>query len=118
MGFPQDKTLCYAQRNSEEAHISTTLNPVESEEAVLCSAYTQGDLRSYLPDHITVNGKLYLLEIPKTIDQGFFIGYRQKDADQLLYRADGNSADSYAKLIMRLVDDGKIPSPKLETIRS
>lgn len=117
-GFPQDKTLCYASYDRSDAYVSTMLQPVHHGEDILASAYSQGDLRDYFPDNIVVNGKLYLLDMPRATGKDFYIGYRQKDGGELLYRFDGYSADTYARLVIQLVEDGKISSPKLETIKS
>jgi hypothetical protein len=118
LSFPQTTTLCYAYHNHSEAYISTTLAPVHPDEVILCSAYTQSDLRPYLPDNIPIRGKLYLLDIPKTTGDDFYIGYREKDSDIILFRFDGFSADTYALLIIRLIEEGKIASPILETTKT
>jgi hypothetical protein len=118
LNFPQNTTLCYAYHDHSEAYVSTTVAPVHPDEIILCSAYTQSDLRRYLPDNIPIKGKLYLLDIAKTIGEDFYIGYREKDSDIMLFRFDGFSADTYALLIMRLIEEGKLATPELEPTKT
>jgi hypothetical protein len=80
LAFPQNTTLCYAYYNHSEAYVSTTVTPVHLQETVLCSAYAQSDLRSYLPETMALNGKLYLLDIARTTGDDFYIGYKEKTA--------------------------------------
>lgn len=112
--FPQFTTLCYAYHDHADAYVSTTIAPVHPGESVLCSAYTQSDLRPLLPDTLAVRGKVYLLDIATTTDRDFYIGYREKDTENMIYRFDGYSADTYAMLVIRLIEEGKIEAPELQ----
>lgn len=80
-------------------------HPLEPQDEYICPAYGVSLLSKYLPKHINVDGQEYRLDQSATLAR-WHIGYKQADGTEFLIKETGELADSIARLVLTLHENG------------